>query len=101
MADIDVDQMEELGVRWPQASDKAFVETHPLRGAWAAGAGDERLYRMIKGFHESGDLLVAETEQLPRRAMDLLYPIIFNYRRSLELRLKYLVLAYAPLPHET
>ena len=60
MADIDVDQTEELGVRWPQASDKAFVETHPLRGAWAAGASDERLYRMIKGFHELGDLLVAE-----------------------------------------
>jgi hypothetical protein len=100
MADIDVDQTEELGVRWPQASDKAFVETHPLRGAWAAGASDERLYRMIKGFHESGDLLVAETEQVPRRAMDLLYPIIFNYRQSLELRLKYLLMAYAPLTHE-
>ena len=32
--------------------------------------------------------------------MDLLYPIIFNYRRSLELRLKYLLMAYAPLTHE-
>ena len=52
---------------------------------------------MIKGFREGGDLLVTETDSNPRRAMDLLYPIIFAYRQSLELRLKYLLMAYAPL----
>lgn len=55
---------------------------------------------MIKGFHETGDLLVAETELSPRRALDLIYPIIFAYRQSLELRLKYLLIVYAPLAGE-
>jgi hypothetical protein len=101
MTDIEAEEMDELEVRWPQANDKAFVEIHPLRGAWAATATNERLYRMIKGFHESGDLLVAETEQVSRKSIDLLYPIIFTYRQSLELRLKYLLMAYAPLVNET
>jgi hypothetical protein len=96
----DTEQTEDLGLRWPKADDKVFVEVHPLRGAWAATATDERLYRMIKGFHESGDLLVAETELNPRRALDLLYPVIFAYRQSLELRLKYLLIAYAPFADE-
>jgi hypothetical protein len=100
MSDTDTEQTEDLGLRWPKEDDLAFVEIHPLRGAWVATATDERLYRMIKGFHESGDLLVAETELKPRRALDLLYPVIFAYRQSLELRLKYLLMAYAPLADE-
>ena len=100
MSDVEVKRADDLGLRWPNGGDRAFVEVNPLRGAWAAKATDERLYRMIKGFHESGDLLVAETESNPRRALDLLYPIIFSYRQSLELRLKYLLMAYAPLVEE-
>jgi hypothetical protein len=100
MSDTDTEQTEDLGLRWPKEDDKVFVEVHPLRGAWASPATDERLYRMIKGFHESGDLLVAETELNPRRALDLLYPVIFAYRQSLELRLKYLLMAYAPFADE-
>jgi hypothetical protein len=100
MSDADAEQTEDLGLRWPQRDDKVFVEAHPLRGAWVSPATDERLFRMIKGFHESGDLLVAETELTPRRALDLIYPIIFAYRQSLELRLKYLLIVYAPLAGE-
>jgi hypothetical protein len=97
MSEADTAHAEGLGQRWPRIEDRGFVETHPLHGGWVSPATDERLYRMIKGFHEAGDLLVAETETNPRRAMDLLYPIIFSYRQSLELRLKYLLMAYAPL----
>lgn len=100
MPGADAEQTEDLGLRWPQQDDKVFVKAHPLRGAWVSPATDERLYRMIKGFHESGDLLVAETESSPRRALDLVYPIIFAYRQSLELRLKYLLIVYAPLAGE-
>ena len=100
MSDTETAEAEDRQLLWPRDGDRAFVEVHPLRGAWVAPATDERLYRMIKGFHESGDLLVAETELNLRRSMDLLYPIIFNYRQSLELRLKYLLMAYAPLASE-
>jgi hypothetical protein len=100
MSGTDAEQTEDLGLRWPQEDDKVFVEAHPLRGAWVSPATDERLYRMIKGFHESGNLLVAETEQNPRRALDLVYPVIFAYRQSLELRLKYLLMIYAAFADE-
>jgi hypothetical protein len=85
---------------WPRPTDRTFIEVQPFRGAWAAPRTDERLYRMIKGFHEAGDLLVTQSLAEPRRALDLLYPAIFAYRQSLELRLKYLLLAYGPLAGE-
>ena len=55
---------------------------------------------MIKGFHEAGDLLVSESEAEPHRAQNLIYPAIFAYRQSLELRLKYLLLEFGPLAGE-
>lgn len=85
---------------WPSRFETPFVETGPFRGAWAAKRTDERLYRMIRGFHEAGDLLATEGAGDPRRAQNLLYPAIFNYRQSLELHLKYLLMAYGPLVGE-
>jgi hypothetical protein len=101
MSDVETQEADDLELRWPSASDKAFVEVHPLRGAWAAKAADERLFRMIKGFHEAGDLLVMESKAEPHRASNLLFPLIFSYRQSLELRLKYLLMAYGLLAGET
>ena len=100
MSNVDAEESDNLESSWPNTSDRAFIEAHPFRGAWTAKATDERLYRMIKGFHEAGDLLVAQSESEPRRALDLLYPSIFAYRQSLELRLKYLLMAYGPLAGE-
>jgi hypothetical protein len=77
----------------PNLRDKVFVEVPAFRGAWIAKRTDERLYRMIKGFREAGDLLVAESAAEPHRAMNLLYPVIFNYR---QLRLKYPLMACGP-----
>jgi hypothetical protein len=100
MSDAEIDQAEDLGLRWPNEDDRGFVKMNSFRGAWVAKPTDERLYRIIKGFRESADLLVAETKLRPRQALDLVYPIIFSYRQSLELRLKYLLMAYAPLVNE-
>ncbi|QQN66755.1 hypothetical protein JIR23_14240 [Bradyrhizobium diazoefficiens] len=100
MADGEVDQTDDMELHWPDANDRTFVEAGPFRGAWAAKATDERLFRMIKGFHEAGDLLVFESCAQPRRSLNLLFPVIFSYRQSLELRLKYLIMAYGPLANE-
>jgi hypothetical protein len=86
---------------WPSLSDRAFVETLPFRGAWIANRADERLFRMIEGFHEAGDLLVSESDDQPRRAQNLIYPAIFAYRQSLELSLKYLLVEFGPVAGET
>jgi hypothetical protein len=85
---------------WPSPREALFVETHPFRGAWAASQSDERLYRMIQGFRDAGDLLAAEGAADPNRAQNLLYPAIFNYRQSIELHLKYILMAYGPLAGE-
>ena len=100
MKDFETPDLDDAALHWPRASDKTFVETAPFRGAWVASATDERLFRMIKGFHEAGDLLVFESNAEPHRALNLLFPLIFSYRQSLELRLKYLIMAYGPLANE-
>jgi hypothetical protein len=92
----DTEETETSSLPWPSISDKAFVEARPFRGAWVANRADERLFRMIKGFHEAGDLLVSESEDDPRRAQNLIYPAIFAYRQALELRLKYLLVEFGP-----
>ena len=90
----------DFDLRWPNAYDRAFVEVHPFQGAWVSKGTDERLCRMIKGFHEAGDLVVEQSMAERHRGLNLLYPAIFNYRQSLELRLKYLLMAYGPLADE-
>jgi hypothetical protein len=101
MSQADTEQTEKSLLPWPRLSDKAFVEARPFQGAWVANRADERLFRMIKGFHEAGDLLVSESEGEPRRAQNLIYPTVFAYRQSLELRLKYLLVEFGPLAGET
>jgi hypothetical protein len=94
MQRTDTDGTEDLPLLWPSLNDRAFVETRAFRGAWVANRAEERLFRMIKGFHEAGDVLVSESEAEPHRAQNLVYPAIFAYRQSLELRLKSLLLDF-------
>ncbi len=63
---------ESVVTQWPRVSDKVFVAALPFRGGWIANRTDERLFRMIKGFHEAGDVLVSESEGEPRRAQNLI-----------------------------
>jgi hypothetical protein len=100
MSQTDTEETEASSLPWPSLSEKAFVEAHPFRGAWVANRADERLYRMIKGFREAGDLLVEEGVADPHRAQNLIYPIVFAYRQSLELRLKHLLVEFGPLAGE-
>jgi hypothetical protein len=65
---------------WPQAHERLFVEAGPFRGAWAAKRTDERLYQMINGFHEAGDLMDAETRWESRRGLNLIFPIVVSYQ---------------------
>ncbi|MGI3778658.1 MAG: hypothetical protein ACRYGC_15320 [Janthinobacterium lividum] len=77
--------------RWPSLGDRAFVKSPPCYGASIAEDGGERLWRMIRGYQRAADLLVAKTEAEPWEGRDLIYPIVFSYRHSLELALKQLV----------
>ena len=93
-------ELDELRLLWPRPGAKAFVEAKPFHGAWVASRGDERIYRMIKGFRETGDLLVAESKAEPQRAQNLIYPALFAYRQALELRLKNILIEFEPMAGE-
>jgi hypothetical protein len=67
MSDVDAETEVGRDADWPSLSNKAFVEVHSFRGAWTAKRTDERLYRMIRGFHDAGDVIVAESEAEPHR----------------------------------
>lgn len=77
--------------RWPSLDDKAFVSSPPCYGASTAEDGQERLWRLVRGYRKAADLLVRETEISAWERRDLIYPIVFNYRHSIELAFKKLI----------
>ena len=74
--------------RWPKAGDRLLS---PARGVYLAEAGDERNYRLLRGYKRAGDILVecalADRVDLP----NLLFPALFNYRHYIELALKAII----------
>jgi hypothetical protein len=91
---------DDLPVLWPRRGVRTFIETRPFGGAWVAQRADERMYRMIRGFHEAGDLLIAESKAEPHSAQNLVYPALFAYRQAVELRLKNIVIDFGPTAGE-
>jgi hypothetical protein len=55
------------------------------------------MYRVIKGFHEAGDLLISECKAEPQRAQNLIYPALFAYRQAVELRLKGILIEFGAI----
>jgi hypothetical protein len=95
MPDIDGDE-DDLDMRWPTAGDRAFVPAPPAFGAWTADDVKERLWRMIRGYRRAADLLVTQAESDASLRRDLVYPIVFSYRHSLELALKQVLEEHGP-----
>src|ERR1700730_3625582 len=93
-------EADDLPPLWPRRGMTAFVETKPFGGAWVARRADERMYRMIKGFHEAGDLLIAECKAEPERAKNLVYPAVFAYRQAVELRMKNILIEFGAMGGE-
>jgi hypothetical protein len=93
-------EADDLPLLWPRQHMRAFIETRPFGGAWMARRADERMYRMIKGFHEAGDLLIAECKAEPERAQNLIYPALFAYRQAVELRLKNILIDFGAMGGE-
>lgn len=96
----DTDLEHDLESAWPKIGAKVFEEVHALLGATAAHDTGERQYRMIRGYHRGADVLVEQAESQPHERANLLYPIVFCYRQSLELRLKDLLITYGPDANE-
>lgn len=68
----------------PDGLDNALVTRH----AWS------RLVVMMNGYREAANMLVERATEHRSDGDSLLYPIIFCYRHSLELELKYVLVTY-------
>ena len=81
--------------RWPNAGDRLFVSANQWwQNASVADSTFTRMVSMESGFKEAGDLLVDKTREDNHHRSVLIYPIIFCYRHSLELALKYIINMY-------
>lgn len=89
--ETDPNENDDLEMRWPETGDRAFVTAPPIYGARPASDVRERLWRMIRGYRHAADMLVTETDAKAHLRSDLIYPIVFSYRHSLELVLKQLL----------
>lgn len=82
--------------QWPVATSKLFKEAYPACGAEISDCSEERLYRMVTGYRDAADLLVAEGDTYSHVHDKVVYPIVFLYRQAIELHLKYMLMAYGP-----
>ena len=77
---------------YPQSEDKLFIEeTDSMRGAWISNPAS-RFFRYSEGYKEAGKILYDACIENSFYCNILIYPLIFNYRQYLELRLKELLI---------
>lgn len=74
--------------RWPKAGDRLLS---PARGVYLAETGDERNYRLLRGYKRAGDILVECALTDRADLLNLLFPALFNYRHYIELALKAII----------
>lgn len=86
-------------VRWPKTGDRLFVTADMW---WQNASVEETTFsRMIlleSGFKDAGDILVEKTREDNHYNDILIYPIIYCYRHSLELAIKYIITTYGRAP---
>ncbi len=86
----DVDPIDD---RWPQAGDRLLVAG---RDAWLAESGDERSFRLLRGYKRAGDILVDQALSDRSDRDSLVFPALFNYRHFVEIALKSVIETHGP-----
>lgn len=81
--------------RWPKAGDDPFaIDSEVTTSAQLAEDDFSRFVLMSVGYRRSADVLVERALEVAAERDILIYPILFLYRQSLELNLKYLINVY-------
>lgn len=76
----------------PETSDKLFIEeSDTKKGAWISNPTN-KFFLYSEGYREAGNKLYDYCIENPFFSNTLIYPIIYNYRQFLELRLKELII---------
>lgn len=77
---------------FPQSSDTLFKEeVPPDYGAWLQNKGN-KFYLYSEGYKEAGNRLYEFCSKNRFSVNTLIYPVVFNYRQFIELRLKELIM---------
>lgn len=82
------DVFDRFSVRWPKLGDRLLS---PSRNVYLAEAGDERNYRLLRGYKRAGDILTESALSDRLDLPNLIFPALFNYRHYIELALKAII----------
>ena len=81
--------------RWPKIGDRLFLSANEWwQNACVTDGAFSRMVLMEDGFKKAADLLVENARGDNYLSATLIYPIVFCYRHSLELALKYIITTY-------
>lgn len=81
--------------RWPKVGDRLFATANQWwQNATVDHSTFSRMVMMESGFKEAGDILVEKARGDNYYTSVFIYPILFCYRHSLELALKYIINQY-------
>lgn len=81
--------------RWPASGDCLFTSAENWwQNAAVAGDTFTRMVLIEDGFKRAAELLVDKAAEDNYQGSTLIYPIVFCYRHSLELALKYVIATY-------
>jgi hypothetical protein len=89
-----------LDVRWPQKGDRPLRSgDRPLRDKDGLIVGfsespTTRFAQILDGYMLAGKTLISTCEERSLNAHDVIYPILFCYRHSLEVAMKWIINAY-------
>lgn len=76
---------------FPDNKDNLFIEeTDPINGAWLQRPTD-KFFLYSEGYKQAGEVLFKQYTSAKFHGQFLIYPLVFNYRQYIELRLKELI----------
>jgi len=90
----DTEESEDFETRWPQDSDRLFVESSWAYDAHVVRDPSERFYRMPMGYKRAGDVLIDQAATSAIDRPNIIYAALFCYRQAIELFLKKLIDAF-------
>jgi hypothetical protein len=82
---------EEFELRWTKGGDRLFVSSTWAYDAHIVSDTAERFYRLPMGYKRAADILVEQANSSVVDRPNLIYPVLFCYRQSIELFLKKII----------
>lgn len=83
-------------IPWPRAGDRLFLQDDNWMDA-CVGWSSDQWHGYAEGYRRAANILVRHVTETQREQDYLIYPIVFLYRQSIEVSLKYLLVTGSEL----